>query len=140
MITVDASVWIGFLDLSDPFHAASETLLQHLQKSATPHYSPEFAALEVACALARRHRDPDAGRTAAGLLRRNGRLRLIETARLLPLAEELGPRLSLRGADALYAATAQLTATKLVTWDRELIDRAGALTPEEWLAQQSSSR
>ncbi|MCX7902820.1 MAG: type II toxin-antitoxin system VapC family toxin [Burkholderiaceae bacterium] len=138
MITVDASVWIGFLDLGDPFHAASDALLRRLQASDTPHYSPEFAALEVACALARRHRDADAGRRAADLLRSNGRLRLVATARLLPLAEALGCRLFLRGADAFYAATAQLTATPLVTWDRELIERAGAVTSEQWFAQQPS--
>lgn len=134
MITVDASVWIGFLDRNDPFHSASDSLLQRLQASSTPYYSPEFAALEIACALARRQRDAQAGRTAASLLRRNSRLQLVDTARLLPIAEEFGCRLFLRGADALYAATAHLTSTPLVTWDRELIERTGALTPEQWLA------
>jgi predicted nucleic acid-binding protein len=100
-----------------------------------PFYCPEFAVLEIACAVARRHRDGRAGRAAASLLRRNPRLQLIDTVQLLPIAEEIGCRVFLRGADALYAAAARVTGTPLVTWDRELIERAGALTPEQWLAQ-----
>lgn len=134
MITVDASVWIGFLDRNDPFNAASEALLQRVQTSSAPCYSPEFAVLEIACAVARRHRDERTGRAAASLLRRNARLQLIDSRQLLPIAEEIGCRVLLRGADALYAAVAQATGTPLVTWDRELIERAGALTPEQWLA------
>lgn len=102
--------------------------------SNVPFYSPEFAVVEIACAVARRHRDGQAGRVAARLLRRNPRLQLIDTLRLLPIAEEVGCRVFLRGADALYAAAAQATGTPLVTWDREMIERAGALTPEQWLA------
>jgi predicted nucleic acid-binding protein len=105
-----------------------------VQAANAPHVSPAFAALEVACALARRRRDAKAGSTAAHLLRHNSRLRLVDTAQQLPIAETRGCRAFLRGADALYAATAELTATPLVSWDRELIERAGALTPEQWLA------
>jgi predicted nucleic acid-binding protein len=134
VITIDASVWIGFLDCNDPFNEPSESLLRYVQAANAPHFSPAFAALEVACALARRRREAQAGSTAAHLLRHNSRLRLVDTAQLLPIAETLGCRAFLRGADALYAATAELTATPLVSWDRELIERAGALTPEQWLA------
>lgn len=135
MITVDASVWVGFLDRNDPFCADSEALLRRLQGAETPFFSPEFAVLEIACAVARRHRDGQAGRAAAGLLRRNPHLRLVETLRLIPIAEEVGCESFLRGADALYAATARLTGTPLVTWDRELIERGGGMTPTEWLAR-----
>lgn len=133
MITLDASVWVGFLDRNDPCNAVSESLLERLQAAKTPYFSPAFAVLEIACAVARRRRDAQAGRSAAALLRRNGRLRLVDTSKLLPLAEELGCDLYLRAADALYAATARLTATPLVTWDRELIERGGGMTPSEWL-------
>lgn len=137
MITVDASVWVGFLDRNDPFCADSEAFLQRLQGDTRPFFCPEFSVLEVACAVARRHRDAAAGRTAARLLRRHPRLRLVETLRLMPKAEEIGCRLFLRGADALYVATAQLTGTPLVTWDLELLERGGAMTPRDWLAQNS---
>lgn len=137
MITLDASVWVGFLDRNDPFCADSEALLQRLQAAQTAFFSPEFAVLELACAVARRHRAGQAGRAAAALLRRHPRLRLIETLRLLPIAEEVGCASLLRGADALYAATARLTGTPLVTWDRELIERSGGMTPSDWLARNA---
>lgn len=133
MITVDASVWVGFLDRNDPFNADSEALLRRLQASRTPAFSPEFAVLEIACAVARRHRNGQAGRAAASLLRRHPSLRLVETLRLMPVAEEIGCQSFLRGADALYAAAARLTGTPLVTWDHELIERGGGITPRDWL-------
>jgi predicted nucleic acid-binding protein len=55
--------------------------------------------------------------------------------RLLTSAQDLGLRQLLRGADALYAATAVLLHAPLLSWDDELVDRAGALTPEQWMAQ-----
>jgi predicted nucleic acid-binding protein len=54
---------------------------------------------------------------------------------LLAEALRLGTRCRLRAADALYAATAALrTEGTLVSWDKDLIDRAGAVTPTTWLA------
>jgi predicted nucleic acid-binding protein len=55
-------------------------------------------------------------------------------ARLLATSVQVGTGAFLRGADALYAATAQLAGAALVSWDNELIQRAGALTPTAWLA------
>lgn len=135
MITVDASVWVGFLDRSDPFFADSEALLRRMQDLAQPAYTPEFALIEIACAVARRHRDPEAGRKAARLLRQHPRLTLVKMTRLMSFAESIGCRALLRGADAFYAATARLTRTPLVTWDRELIERGGGMTPSQWLAR-----
>jgi len=43
------------------------------------------------------------------------------------------PDAVLRGADALYAATAQATGSTLVSWDGEPIRRAGAITRTDWL-------
>jgi predicted nucleic acid-binding protein len=68
-------------------------------------------------------------------LRRNPRLQLIRTLQLLPIAEEVGCNAYLRGADALYAAAARMTGTPLVTWDRELLDRGGGITPLDWLSR-----
>jgi predicted nucleic acid-binding protein len=54
---------------------------------------------------------------------------------LLSEALRLGTRFRLRAVDALYAATAALeTDGVLVSWDNELIERAGAVTPTAWLA------
>ena len=47
----------------------------------------------------------------------------------------------LRGADAVYVALAGQLRMPLVTWDKELLERAAAvvptLTPAEWLRQNA---
>lgn len=53
--------------------------------------------------------------------------------RALRRAIEIGTRNYLRAGDALYVAAARAAEGQLVSWDRELVERAGALTPEEWL-------
>lgn len=55
----------------------------------------------------------------------------------MEVAIRLGTHRYLRGADALYAATAHLTGTQLISWDNELVQRAGALTPTAWLDADS---
>jgi len=40
----------------------------------------------------------------------------------------------LRGADALYAAAAELEGSTLISWDDEHQKREGALSPAAWLA------
>lgn len=53
---------------------------------------------------------------------------------LLTKALALGTTKFLRGADAIYSATAQIAGCDLVSWDKEHLRRAGALTPEAWVA------
>jgi predicted nucleic acid-binding protein len=57
--------------------------------------------------------------------------------RCLSTAHEIGVRVLLRGTDALYAATARLLDAPLVSWDDELVQRAGACTPDTWLTDQA---
>lgn len=138
MITLDASVWVAGLDEADVRHAPSVRLLAALHSSRTPIVIPDLALLEVGCAVARRRRDPAAGQAAAAALRGIPTLRILAAGRTIPEpALELGTRTLLRAADAVYAAAARLTETPLVSWDRELIERAGALTPDQWLAERA---
>ncbi len=58
-------------------------------------------------------------------------------ARLLSVAQDLGLQQMLRGAIALYAATASLSNAPLVSWDDELVSGAGAVTPQQWLAKRA---
>lgn len=52
---------------------------------------------------------------------------------LLQEAWRTGTNQRLRGADALYAATAQMSGAQLISWDNELVQRVGAITPTVWL-------
>ncbi len=135
MITVDASVWIAILDKADVFHAPSLQFGQCLQRRGLALFGPAFVVVETGCAIARKRRDGAAGAAAAAALRRIATLRLVDgDAEFLALALRMGTQSFLRSADALYAATAEKTGSQLVTWDDELLERAGGMTPSAWLA------
>ena len=134
MLTVDASVWVAAADRSDPFCAASREFLAGVARQGRRVYLPSFAWVEIACALARRTQDPAAGRRLAeALLASPLVVRVDLGAALLAQAMTCGTERLLRGADALYAATAAAHETQLVAWDTELTGRAGAVTPTAWL-------
>lgn len=44
----------------------------------------------------------------------------------------LGTTKFLHGADALYSATAEIVGCALVSWNRAHLQRADALTPDDW--------
>ena len=123
MVTVDANVWIAAFDPTDAFHGPSAAFFREVTRSQTLLHGPDFVVLEVACALARRLRNPVIGTRAAGEIGTHPRIRLapLDDA-LLRLALRLGLQRQLRGADALYAATAQFAGAALVSWkDRKSV-------------------
>ena len=95
---------------------------------------PAIVVVEVACALARKLSSASTGRRLADdVLSSASVLHRAVDDTLLSAAVQVGPNAALRGADAIYAATAHLTGTQLISWDNELVRRAGALTPTGWL-------
>ena len=135
MLTLDANVWVAAFDPRDRFHEPSTAFLRAVSRPALQLHAPAFVILEVACAIARRAGDSAAGAVAGERLRAHPTLKLhpLDEACLLA-AHEIGLRYLLRGADSLYAATAALVAAPLISWDNELVQRAGALTPAMWLS------
>ncbi len=135
MITLDASVWTACLDPSDVFHEESVTFMRDCENRRVAIYVPSFAIVETGCALARRQRDSAKGLAAARSLAAVPALRVVDVdSTLLTEALSGGTKNFLRGADALYAATAAQTHTPLITWDDELVKRSGAMTPTDWMA------
>lgn len=138
-LIVDASVWVSAADASDRFHAASRTFLAAVVRQRVTIVVPAIAQLEVACALARRFRDARHGRALADELLRSP---LVEVAALdaplLAAAVATGTGAFLRAADALYAAAAERAEADIVAWDNELVERAGAVTPDAWLARSDA--
>jgi predicted nucleic acid-binding protein len=135
-VILDASVFIAAAEPTDAFHAESRALLVKLVSAGVPVAVPAFGLTEIACALSRRLRDPVAARQLAiqGLTV----VRAVELpldAAFLAHATLSGTRDFLRGADALYAAAAEIAGGVLVSWDGEHRSRAGALSPAEWLAK-----
>jgi len=135
MSTVDANAWIASFDPTDVFHVPSTELFRRAVRRGLMLHCPAFVIVEVAGALARRLRDRGAGLQAAADIRAHPLVRLHPLDQpLIDEALRLSTQQFLRGADALYAATASLTGTDLISWDGELIRRAGAVSPADWLA------
>ena len=134
MLTIDADVWVAAADKRDGFYAASRNFLIAVARNRLRIYLPAFARIEIACALARRQRDAAAGVMLANTLLTSAYIvHLPLDSQFLTQAMLSGTRDFLRGADALYVAAAELNQTRLVSWDDELVRRAGAFTPNDWL-------
>jgi predicted nucleic acid-binding protein len=138
VLIVDASVWVSAADATDTFSEPSRTFLASVARRANPIALPDFAELEVACALARRLRDAERGKDLAGQMLRSPLITVhsLDPA-LLRRAVEVGTRQLLRAGDAVYAAVTELAGGEVVSWDEELIQRAGAVTPREWMEQNA---
>lgn len=124
-MVVDASVWIASLLAHDDHHGPSRAwLVAFLGSGGTP-VIPTLALAEVAGGISRRVGRAAVGQRAiAGILATPG-LRLMPFIRALgEEAARLASTHFLKGADAVYVATALLFGTSLVTWDQEVVGRA----------------
>ncbi len=135
-LIVDANVWVAAVDTTDVQSAWSREFLDHVTARKIPIALPELAELEVACALARRLRNAELGCRQAQRLLESPLVSTYPLNRaMLRSAIQTGTRRFLRSADALYAALADGKSNHLITWDRELIERAGGFTPRGWLGR-----
>lgn len=133
-VAVDASVWIAAQDPSDPSCAPSRDFFSRVVAGGILIHVPAFARVEVACALARKLHNALHGERLANLVFKTANAREHPVnAVLLAKALSLGTTKFLRGADALYSATAELAGCGLVSWDKEHLQRTGATTPDNWL-------
>lgn len=131
---VDASVWVSATGGSEPHHAESAACLLRLSELGWRVVVPSLARLEVACVLARQFRNPgQARRITAGLLQAARAIEVPLDAGAVERAQLIGTEQYLRGADAVYAAEAASASMTLISWDDELIKRAGAVSPTAWL-------
>ena len=133
-LTIDASVWIAAADVTDKFHQPSRDLLRKIVADGIAVIQPAFGKTEGACALARRLRDgAQAQQLTHSLMNRMVTSEVAMDTAFLIATESIGTRQFLRGADALYAAVAQQSQSPLISWDNEHLQRAGGITPTDWL-------
>jgi predicted nucleic acid-binding protein len=135
-MVVDASVVVSHLVPHDVHHAASRAwLTRHLSEGGLV-IAPALLLPEIAGAVARRTGAPRLAQRAVEAVLRLPALRLVPVDDVLARrAAVLAGRLRLRGADAVYIATAATLRQPLVTWDAEQRDRAArviqVMVPEE---------
>ena len=140
--TIDASVLVAAGTTDDPAGAEAAAFLAAALAAGLPAHQPTLTLVEVAAAIARRTGDADLAMEASRALL--GIPGLVLHALDLDLSAEaaaLAGRLQLRGADAIYAATALRHEATLVTLDDELRTRSrpvvDAVSPAEWLKRAS---
>lgn len=139
MLTVDANVWIAANDRTDTHMERSRDFLAAATRGQETIYLPSFAEVEIACALARRRHSPEVGQQLAKEIMALSHVIAVPLDTILvSLSVQSGTRLLLRSADALYAAVAVMHSAQLVSWDAALLQRAGAITPADWLATNAA--
>ena len=137
-LTIDANVWIGALDIHDPFFETCRSCLLKANEQSATLYSPLLLPIEVAATIGRKTHDARYGRSAARWVRdfRGHRWQPLSED-VADVAERFAATLFLRGADAVYAAVAHLSDAVLLTYDAEVIERTSgtlrAMTPDTWL-------
>jgi predicted nucleic acid-binding protein len=140
MLTVDANVWVAAADASDLFFTPSRDFLTQIARQRLTLYLPAFAQVEIACVLARKRQDAEAGRRLTIAMLGSPQITHVQMdTSFLAQAILSGTHSLLRGADALYVATAAIYHAQLISWDAELVRCAGAITPTDWLAENSET-
>ena len=128
MIVLDASVWISSLLTTDVHHVRSDQWLVRTSTTGEQLLVPSIFLPEVAGAFMRRLGDRIAATAVLQKTLSSPALQIVPMdLAFATSAAQLALDLSLKGADAAYVALAVERNSPLVTWDRELISRAGAV-------------
>jgi predicted nucleic acid-binding protein len=144
-LTVDANIWVGALDISDPTSAVCRACLLGAAERSLRLYSPLLLPIEVAATIARKTRDARQGKKAAEWVRAfPGHIWHPLSESCATTAEQMASTLFLRGADAIYVAVSHLSGSVLLTYDAEVIARAGkvsrVMSPDSWLKRACGKR
>ena len=124
-VVVDASVWVSRLVEGDVHHARCREWLDNQEVCGGLLVAPALMLAEVAGAISRRTNRPSLAHQAVRALQAIPQLRLVSVdPALAGLAAGLAADHALRGADAVYVATASHLGLPLVTLDGEQLHRA----------------
>ena len=127
-VVVDTSAWVSRLLTQDSNHTAARDWIERHLLNGGLLVAPALLVTEVAAAVSRQTGQPSLARSAVN------QLNLMTTVRLMPVdqdlidaATDLASDLGIRGADALFVATAMQLSIPLVTFDTEQLQRPGAI-------------
>ena len=139
-VTLDASVWLAAISSGEPEHMHCAALVEALVGQRVPLHQPALFVIEVCATIARRTRDRALALAAGEATLASPYLTLYPLDHALASdAAEVAAECALRGADAVYVATARYAGSMLLTLDAEVRERAAGVvtvqTPDEWSAQ-----
>ena len=123
-VTIDASVFVSAFTPSETAHQASKAFMLSIRQQVVPIIVPVLVLPEISAALARGQKKPDLGKAFVQELKNFPNTTFINLdSSLADLAVEVAANHRLRGSDAVYAAVALRFGTKLVTLDKEQLER-----------------
>jgi predicted nucleic acid-binding protein len=138
LLTIDSSVFVSAARPKEIGNAESTAFLSWVRNTRPRLFLPTLVMAEVAAALSRTGSKPKLAQQyamAVGQLPNTVMVALDEG--LACQSAALGAQHRLRGADAVYLASAALFAAELITLDREQLERGAAivqtLTPADFL-------
>lgn len=138
LLTIDSSVFVSAARPSEIGNTESTAFLTWVRNTRPRLFLPTLVLAEVAAALSRTGSESGLAQQyamAVGQLPNTVMVALDEG--LARQSAALGAQHRLRGADAVYLASAALFAAELVTLDREQLERGAAivqtLTPADFL-------
>jgi predicted nucleic acid-binding protein len=124
MYTMDASVWVNGFDQREPGHEISRQFLGLVSVRLLPIVVPNLMLVEVAGVISRTRGDAAHALGFVAALRGLPNLTFVALDdSLSQQAQLLAAQRGLRGADAVYAAVANVAGCTLVTLDQEQVAR-----------------
>lgn len=138
-VTLDASVWLAAISAGEREHARCSALVESLVEQRVPLQQPGLFVIEVCATIARRTRSRGLALAAGEATLASPYLTLYPLDHALASeAADVAATCALRGADAVYVATARHAGATLLTLDAEVRARASGVvavqTPDEWAA------
>ncbi len=143
LLTIDSSVFVSRARPHEPGHRHSVEFLEWVRTAGPRLFIPTLAVPEVAAALTRTGSDHEvAQRYALAIGHLPNTVLVALDDGLARQAAALAAQHRLRGADAVFVASAALFAAELVTLDSEQLERGASvvqtLTPKSFLATITS--
>ena len=119
MVVVDASVWIAWFKQEDAFREEARRIILSLSLSQEKITIPAIAFSEVAGAIKRITKSNDDAWEALFSMKGMKLEVVADSEKLEPTASKIAINHNIRGADACYLAVAEMTRSKLITFDQQ---------------------
>jgi len=134
MVVVDASIWVSWFKADDRFHEQAEKIFQAIELCEETICIPATAFTEVAGVMKRTTQNDNLAWGAVYYMKGMELEVLTDFDKLEPLATEIAIKYGVKGMDAYYLAVAELTKSKLYTFDMQQEDAFEAIS-RDWQAE-----
>ena len=119
MVVVDSSVWVPLFKEDDKFREQAKKIFQSIELKQERICIPAIVFTEVAGAIKRTTKDKGLASAAVYEMKDMNLNVFADFERLEPIATDIAIQHSIKGADAYYLAVAELTRSKLYTFDKQ---------------------